>query len=452
MTSCSHTFCSLCIRRCLSADGRCPVCRSEDQELRLRRNWVAEEMVEGWRPGREGVLKELQNLAQSTVSQPFSNGDRKAKRRKISHDGEKIEETSSGRSTRSRTKKAIESSQDLSEHKIAQPVEVIDDSEDDGSEYEQEGSPAVQGSFAPGDGLVPCPMCNKRMKEEAVFSHLDRCTGSSAAVSPVPSHPDRFKQRSSVTIAAAGRRDSAPALQERLPTINYSLFKDQALRNKLKDLGIPNWGSKQLLQRRHTEWLNLWNANCDSRHPRSKRELLGDLETWERTQGGHAPSNGGSNMMFISGPGHTAQASANDVGEKDFDKTGWSKSHEDDFKDLIRQARAKRVAGATTAAATSSSPTAEQQGQKRSPTVLADDSAHGLPSTAQNWPAIEPGTQSVAFHPVLSLEPPAALATVYSSQSKSKEALQPHDSQDPQFSLPASSSQDKNAKSGRVFG
>lgn len=56
ITSCSHTFCSLCIRRCLSSEGKCPVCRCSDQETKLRRNWAVQELVEAFSNARPGVL------------------------------------------------------------------------------------------------------------------------------------------------------------------------------------------------------------------------------------------------------------------------------------------------------------------------------------------------------------------------------------------------------------
>lgn len=56
ITSCSHTFCSLCIRRCLTNDGRCPACRAPDQELRLRRNWTVQELVDGFKAARPALL------------------------------------------------------------------------------------------------------------------------------------------------------------------------------------------------------------------------------------------------------------------------------------------------------------------------------------------------------------------------------------------------------------
>ena len=104
--------------------------------------------------------------------------------------------------------------------------------------------------------------------------------------------------------------------------MNYSILKVGVLRKKLRDLGIPDWGPRDLLQRRHTEWMNLWNANCDSENPKPRRELLQELDTWERSQGGHSSS----------GPTGT-------VMRKDFDTAAWSTNHDDDFKRLIANAQ-----------------------------------------------------------------------------------------------------------------
>lgn len=115
---------------------------------------------------------------------------------------------------------------------------------------------------------------------------------------------------------------------ERLPQLSYSLLKDNALRKKLQELGIASWGPRPLLIRRHTEWVNLYNSNCDSSRPRSKRELLAELETWERTQGGSAPNAG---------------ATPAGVMRKEFDGQAWARSNHDHFDDLIAQARKKRI-------------------------------------------------------------------------------------------------------------
>lgn len=57
ITTCSHTFCSLCIRRALSNDSKCPVCRAGEQEVKLRSNWSVEEAVESFKAARSAVLE-----------------------------------------------------------------------------------------------------------------------------------------------------------------------------------------------------------------------------------------------------------------------------------------------------------------------------------------------------------------------------------------------------------
>lgn len=56
LTSCCHTFCSLCIRHALANDGRCPLCRSTDQESKLRNNWSMDEVVESFSKARKAAL------------------------------------------------------------------------------------------------------------------------------------------------------------------------------------------------------------------------------------------------------------------------------------------------------------------------------------------------------------------------------------------------------------
>ena len=79
--------------------------------------------------------------------------------------------------------------------------------------------------------------------------------------------------------------------------------------------------------RRHTEWINLVNANCDSRFPRTKRDLLRDLDIWDKTQG-RQPNTGNI-------------ASTMTVMHKEFDGAAWAKNHDNDFKKLIAEARRK---------------------------------------------------------------------------------------------------------------
>lgn len=311
ITSCSHTFCSLCIRRYLSQEGRCPACRQNDQESKLRRNWVVEELVTNFEHSRKGLLDFAKQVAEKDED---VEAQRPKKRRKVEADLSPRQAPI--RSTRSQSRKLYQPSQE------SLRTDEIADSE---SEYEDELELERSTQFSepvpqPDDGLVACPGCDRRMKAEAVFTHLDTCTSTTGADASLPSIV--------TPTSIAYTQPSAMKQKERLPTLAYSMLTDNALRKKLKELGISNQGPKLLMQKRHTEWVNLWNANCDSRNPRTKRELLNELEIWDRTQGRQIANNMGPNGVMA----------------KDFDGDAYVKNNKNDFDDLIRKAREKAKA------------------------------------------------------------------------------------------------------------
>ncbi|KAF2083685.1 DNA repair protein rad18, partial [Saccharata proteae CBS 121410] len=301
ITSCAHTFCSLCIRRCLALDGKCPTCRAADQETKLRRNWAVQEMVDAFVAARTGVL--LLAVRGREVEEEVER-PKKRRRKGGAEAGDEVE-GGLGRRTRSAARRVPSSS----------PVDVVDLDEEEGGE---------DAEYQPEDGLVPCPICRTRMKAEAVFTHLDNCDGEKKK----NEIPRTTRSRPPTTTTFSNR---LPTLQNptkpppsRLPQLNYSLMTDNQLKKKLKELGIPNFGNKPLLIRRHTEWQNLWNSNIDSTKPRTKRELLSELDAWERSQGGLAREGGAAGGVVM---------------RKDFDGKGWAKKNAGQFDDLISQAR-----------------------------------------------------------------------------------------------------------------
>ena len=326
ITSCSHTFCSLCIRRYLSQEGKCPACREPDQEIKLRRNWVVEELVTNFTASRKGLLEFAQNAAQSG-GDANAESQRPKKRRKMEPPATNGVER---RSTRSQSRRADISDSQQSE---VSPPEVILDSEDEGSVYEDTGASSprrppkpAQEPHEPNDGRVACPCCHRRMKESQINAHLDKCiAGDSSTPIEETILPATAPPRIIGVAIPPNQPTRAPA---RLPFINYSLLNDNALRKKLRDLGIPNSGTKELMRRRHTEWVNLWNANCDSTNPVSKRQLLQDLRVWEDTLGRQIDRVAAASSGFMA---------------KDFDREGHVKRQKDNFDDLIRQARQKRL-------------------------------------------------------------------------------------------------------------
>lgn len=109
------------------------------------------------------------------------------------------------------------------------------------------------------------------------------------------------------------------------------------------------------MQRRHTEWVNLWNSNCDSVHPRSKRELLSDLDSWERSQGGSAREPTGF---------------SNGVMKKDFDAQTWITSNKSDFSRLIEEAKRKAKSSPTPSPAPDTAPNPDTQKVQDSDTAM----------------------------------------------------------------------------------
>lgn len=188
ITSCSHTFCSLCIRRCFAADGRCPTCRTADQDSKLRRNGTAYELVEMFQAARPQALDlarqsaavEAAGSSGSGAEEKRTKGNKGVKRKLAEvRDSEDEDQFTAEEPTRTPVRKTRSHARRSAT--ASQTPEVIEIHDDDGaSDFIDEGEEEAQ----PNDGLVACPMCNERMKEELVFPHLDRCDGTKKRGTP----------------------------------------------------------------------------------------------------------------------------------------------------------------------------------------------------------------------------------------------------------------------------
>jgi E3 ubiquitin-protein ligase RAD18 len=370
----------------LSQEGKCPACREGDQEVKLRRNWVVEELVENFKASRGGLLEfavSAGRRAQDEVER------RPAKRRKV--EKQMSVPHAERRSTRSQTKR--NASQAASQQSPISTQEEIGDSEDEaGSVYEDE-QPSTRdfdGTSEPHDGLVACPSCTRRMKESLVNAHLDKCLAGLA--DDPPSTPAITETKTSqsphpphVKAGTIAYTQTKPSQTQRLPTLNYSLFNDNSLRKKLKEYGIPNHGSKQLMMKRHTEWFNLYNANCDSSHPVSLMELRKALSEWERTLGRQVDNKGASGVMA-----------------KDFDRDRYAQRQRSEFDDLIARARANRGAKA---ASTERRQSAEPENEIQAGTTPehAIDVDGTMEDTGQ--PSLTNGVEPESSSPVADLVP-----------------------------------------------
>ncbi|KAI0508687.1 hypothetical protein F5B22DRAFT_387534 [Xylaria bambusicola] len=320
LTSCNHTFCSLCIRRALSTAGKCPLCRASEQEMKLRSNWSMEEVVAAFTQTRSAVL--------DFATRPPPREDMSKRKADdmvaIEDGGEEEDMTPSSQ----RSSKRLRSSARLSKTRsmaataeIARQESHIPDPEPEQPEPE------------PDDGLVACPICWRRMKAILVDKHIDTTCPGEPQPQPAPTPPTRRipAKPTSITGAFASTSLSTKPPPERIPALNYSMLRDTQLRKELADLGLSTSGNRGMLERRHREWVMIWNANCDSQRPRRRADLLHDLDVWERTLGSRAPTTSRSAAMGAQ------------IRDKDFDSAAWAANNGDSFRDLIANARRTRA-------------------------------------------------------------------------------------------------------------
>ncbi|KAI1373275.1 DNA repair protein rad18 [Hypoxylon crocopeplum] len=307
LTSCNHTFCSICIRRALSNDGKCPLCRTSEQEMKLRSNWSMEEVVVAFTKSRSDVLL-FARRSQDAVTEPAK---RKLEEAEVS-DSSSQPSGKRLRSTRLSKSRSMEATSEMARLEVDIPDQDPTD-------------------FEPDDGRVACPICWQRMRPEQVDRHLD--TSCPTENQPQQSPSKRTSRSTSIPIAfpTASPKKQPPRNLERLPAVNYSMLKEPQLRKKMAELGLSAGGGRKMVEKRHKEWTTIWNANCDSLHPRRKTELLHDLDVWERTLGARAPTSSKSLSLGAQ------------IKDKDFDGAAWAAKHNISFKDLIASAQQNKA-------------------------------------------------------------------------------------------------------------
>jgi hypothetical protein len=73
ITNCCHTFCSLCIRKVLHSDGKCPVCRAPGQEFHLRKNTAVQDLLDAFVGCRDKLLEFATNESEPALQDEGEN-------------------------------------------------------------------------------------------------------------------------------------------------------------------------------------------------------------------------------------------------------------------------------------------------------------------------------------------------------------------------------------------
>ncbi|KAN0064641.1 E3 ubiquitin-protein ligase rad18 [Thecaphora frezii] len=324
LKTCSHTFCSTCIRTHINQPGSsgafCPKCRqNKAYDSELLPVTALETTAESWRKMRPFVMdlwkrvqeadklrsQALQQSVGSAGTGPSRNGKRKADEQPI----EARRRSSRVRSQRNPSAAmATATSFDVGASVDSAYVLSDDDDEAGDASYHEDGGGGAtangRGSAAAegrehhdlkSDDQVACPICEHRFTVVALNAHLDKnkcypgCPAPSAQERGLALRP-KPQAGASGTAAwfakAADAAASSSSSAKRLHRPQYSLKSERDLRKLLESLGLPTTGDKEKLAERHRQYVNLYNANLDAApaNRRSEAKLRRELAEWERAR------------------------------------------------------------------------------------------------------------------------------------------------------------------------
>ncbi|XP_043266098.1 E3 ubiquitin-protein ligase RAD18-like, partial [Colletes gigas] len=260
ITSCSHNYCSLCIRKYLHYKTQCPVCFAETFEKDLRKNKVLDEIITQFSQIKDRLKKCLRNQIDFL---PFNRSDIILNTPKSVH---RIKE----------------------KHLIKQDDKIINKSftsMNNGSPSSNVqlniSSPGTSGNsriplmFTPRSAKrsnvtvvektddVICPVCKVTISEMHINRHLDDCLKR-----------ESIKNRPQV-------RESN---RQPLPKLVFTLMKEAVIRKKLKEFGLSTQGDRRVMETRLQRYIVLYNAECDKSNPRPVSDLIKQCEDEENLE------------------------------------------------------------------------------------------------------------------------------------------------------------------------
>ncbi|XP_051874648.1 E3 ubiquitin-protein ligase RAD18 isoform X2 [Pristis pectinata] len=266
---CSHNYCSLCVRKFLSYKTQCPICCVTVTEPELLNNRVLDELVKCFRTARELLSKcDLQSppvSPQAAQAADISNRNQssgfkahaKMKREMKYMDRFLSQSHSSIRPSgvQSTEKQCEEEQSDTYTQSITANCLADLAQKDNDAEPSTSGLKEIV--------KVDCPVCAVAIPEKNINRHLDSC---------LTQEDKKESLRSSVN------------KRKLLPKLVYNLLSDRDLKKKLKECGLSTQGSKAQLVKRHQEFIQMYNSQCDSLNPKSAKDIAKEIEKNEKTR------------------------------------------------------------------------------------------------------------------------------------------------------------------------
>ncbi|XP_041281810.1 E3 ubiquitin-protein ligase RAD18 [Onychostruthus taczanowskii] len=319
---CSHSYCSLCIRKSLSYKTQCPTCCVAVSESDLKNNRILDDLVKSFNSARQQLLQLV--LEAPPVPSPPAHSQRPAESHCSPVSLPESKEVP-GTDSSLRKDKVCPSTRagglawtGQKSFKTEERHDLHGTSAEAGGQHSQGRSQEIPGStqshekpstsVLKGDRKVECPVCEVAILEQYINKHLDSCLTRGEKKDSLRSSDHKRKLMSKVV---------------------YNLLSDRDLRKKLKEHGLSTSGTRQQLIKRHQEFVHMYNAQCDSLNPKSVAEVVKELEKNEKIRV----------QLECNKPGENSLTFTKDQTEEEIDEihAEYRNKHRSEFKFLVDQ-------------------------------------------------------------------------------------------------------------------
>lgn len=335
LTTCGHTFCSICIRRSITESNKCPVCLEETYESGLRKVLLLDNIVRWFSQNR----KELQDKLQPehiNDSQEQENSD-------INESSYVVTNNSKGKANQNTPNFSIP--RDVSNIPIHN--EITSDLPNEKTEKEVLAECPICGAFMPlseiqGSHIDKCLTSGDRDKSRHQNLDQPRPNGQKAARSKNLNNffdkPDKNSNLNSSQLQPNSVKN-----KQRLANLDTSISTSR-LKEKLNSLHLSSSGTRNQMEQRMKEYINLYNANLDSINPASDRVVVDRLQKWEAlinnksNSGGVYSGNNTSNARNTNSP--PVNYDEPTIKRQKIQHDEWNNKNKHQYLELIKKARA----------------------------------------------------------------------------------------------------------------
>ncbi|XP_057701106.1 E3 ubiquitin-protein ligase RAD18 isoform X3 [Corythoichthys intestinalis] len=329
MTTCSHNFCSLCIRKFFSYKLQCPVCNAKATEQDLRNNRLLDDLVVNFRAARQQLSETHFGAPPMSPKHPASvktkeprYKDQMCKNSVVSQFFQKRPSQSAKADHTGRTG----NSNDMDLHSITVKKEAMDVGEvspEDAvsvklevTELHSISEELPHTSSSPPTDTKPvikveCPVCSVCVSPMFINKHLDMCLTSE-------------EKKESL-------RSSFGKTRHPMGKLVYHLLSLQELKRRLKECNLSVQGSRDQLIKRHKEFVHIYNAQCDSLNPKPADEIVKEVEANEKIKNQLKDE---VKPVMVFSKNHSEE-------EIDEVHSTYRKQHSSDFSRLVAQVRGR---------------------------------------------------------------------------------------------------------------